>query len=81
MTKYERALVRTTVRAVMCVPIFEDVGAWERDEAERPEPAGVLAIDSDVALAADFRDTNLADMLVSLSAVLYEAVSMEVDHG
>jgi NTE family protein len=78
MTKYERALVRSTVKTVMCVPIFEDLDAWAKEAAERPEPAGVLAIDSDVALAPEFEDDNLKAMLVSQGAVLYEAVSSEV---
>jgi NTE family protein len=81
MTKYERALVRDSVRAVACVPIFEDLAAWGLDEAERPEPSGVLALDSDVDLASDFRDDDLTSILVSQSAVLYEAVSLEVGDG
>lgn len=81
MTKYERAMVRTTVRSVACVPIFEDLDAWDLDEPDRPEPSGVLAVDSDKALASYFDNHEIRDMLVKQSAVLYEAVSAEMDDG
>lgn len=81
MTKYERALVRDTVRAVICVPIFADFTAWSLDEPERPIPAGVLAIDSDAPLADDFRDTDVQNMFVDQSAVLYGALSLEIGDG
>lgn len=81
MTKYERAMVRSSVQAVACVPIFADLGSWNLDEPERPEPSGVLAIDSDEALASDFKDDNLLNLLVTQSVVLYEAVNAETDNG
>lgn len=81
MTKYERALVRTSVRAVICVPIFADATAWDLEEADRPEPAGILAIDSDEPLAEEFDDNDLRNMLVAQSAILYEAVSSEMPDG
>jgi predicted acylesterase/phospholipase RssA len=81
MTKHERALVRVTVQAVVCVPIFADPGSWALDEPERPEPAGVLAIDSDAPLAEDFRRDDVQSVLVEQSAVLYGALSLEVGSG
>lgn len=81
MTKYERALVRKSVRTVLCVPIFADSTDWALPEDQRPEPAGVLAIDSDANLATEFDDNDLWNMLVDQSAVLYEAVSSEIDDG
>lgn len=81
MTKHERALVRGSVRAVICVPIFADPMAWALDESERPEPAGVLAMDSDAPLADDFRRDDVQNMLVDQSAVLYGALSLEVGDG
>jgi NTE family protein len=81
MTKYERALVRRTVRTVLCVPIFADSTGWALPEADRPEPAGILAIDSDQNLATEFDDNDLWNMLVDQSTVLYEAVSSEIDDG
>lgn len=80
MTKYEHAMVRSTLRAVVCVPIFADLGAWDLEERDRPEPSGVLAIDSDENLASEFRDDKLLNMLVAQSVVLYEAVNAERDH-
>lgn len=81
MTKYERALVRRSISAALCIPIFADPEAWALDEAERPEPSGVLMLDSDAPLAADFEDDDLASLLVTMSAVLYAAVGSEVDDG
>jgi NTE family protein len=81
MTKYERALVRTTVKAVICVPIFADLNAWDLEEQDRPEPSGILAIDSDEPLASEFKDPDLMNMLVAQSAILYAAVSAETENG
>lgn len=81
MTKYERALVRSTVRAVICVPIFRDLNVWDLDEAQRPEPSGILALDSDEPLAAEFNDPDLMNLLVAQSAILYAAVSAERENG
>lgn len=81
MTKYERALVRKSVRTVMCVPIFKDPDSWDRDRDERATPLGILAIDSDANLALEFRVPQLQTMLTKRSNVLYEAVSSKVDHG
>lgn len=81
MTKHERALVRSSVRAVICVPIFADPTAWALDESERPEPAGVLAMDSDAPIADDFRRDDVQNMLVDQSAILYGALSLEVGDG
>ena len=81
MTKYERALVRRSVRTVLCVPIFADGTAWSLPEEVRPEPAGILAIDSDENLATEFDDNDLWNMLVDQSVVLYEVVSTEIDDG
>lgn len=81
MTKHERALVRGTVQAVICVPIFADPTAWSLEEAERPEPAGVLALDSDTPLAEDFQRDDFKSMLVEQSAVLYGALNLEMGDG
>lgn len=81
MTKYERALVRTTVKTAMCVPIFKDPNDWNKVRERRKEPHGVLAIDSDVDLASEFQDSHLKTMLEDHSNILYEAVSSEVPNG
>lgn len=81
MTKYERALVRDRVRTVLCIPIFTDSAVWALPEGSRPEPVGVLAIDSDEPLAKEFDDPKLWSMLIVRSAALYDVVSSEVDNG
>jgi NTE family protein len=82
MTKYERAMVRPTVRAMICVPIFKDSREWSRDLSERDVPDGVLCLDSDdPEMTADFGDTQLVDLLVDKSSVLFAAISLELDSG
>ena len=81
MTKYERALVRTSVRTVVCVPIFEDRTDWTLDEANRPEPAGILTIDSDATIYAELQNRDLLNILVDQSTILYTAVSSEIGNG
>ena len=81
MTKYERALLRPTLRAAVCVPIFEERLAWDLPEADRPEPKGVLSLDSDEDLAAAFNDPDLINMLVDKSGVLFAAISLEPTDG
>lgn len=81
MTKHEAALVRASVRATVCVPIFADPTAWGLDELERPIPAGVLTVDSDHPLADDFQDHDVQSMLVDQSAVLYGALSLEIGNA
>ncbi len=47
MTKYERALVRRSVKSAICVPIFSDVGLWDLPPASRNQPLAVVAMDTD----------------------------------
>jgi NTE family protein len=47
MTKYERALVRRSVKCSICVPIFSTVEAWELPSASRNQPLAVVALDTD----------------------------------
>nr|WP_295238158.1 patatin-like phospholipase family protein [uncultured Brevundimonas sp.] len=81
MTKYERALVRRSVRSVMCIPIFQDPRDWRLDPEDRAEPHGVLALDSDTDIAEDLRDDHIKRLLTERSNVLYEAVSSELEYG
>lgn len=81
MTKYERALIRSTVNTVVCVPIFRDLAAWNLEESARPEPAGILTIDSDDTIYKEAQDSELLNMLVQQSAILYAAVSSEIGNG
>jgi predicted acylesterase/phospholipase RssA len=47
MTKYERALVRRSVKCSICVPIFSSVEAWKVPAASRNQPLAVVALDTD----------------------------------
>ncbi len=78
-TRYEFALARTTVRTQLSIPIFDDSDSWNLPPSGRPEPAGVLAIDSDLDLAKEFSSPKLRDMLVQRSTVLYAAFKMEAE--
>jgi predicted acylesterase/phospholipase RssA len=81
MTKYERALVRQTVKTVICVPIFAENTAWTLEEPDRPEPAGILTIDTDDELFDEFQDGRLVNMLVKQATILYSALNVEIDDG
>ena len=74
MTKYERALTRGSMRTLLAIPLFSDVGAWGLAPAERPKPAGVVTFDSDDDLSADFAPPDLMRWLVSETALLYPAL-------
>lgn len=78
MTKYERALVRKTVKTVVCVPIFKDPTAWGLAPAKRGPPQGILAIDCDVDIASELSSPQIKAMLTKRSDVLYAAISEEV---
>jgi hypothetical protein len=47
MTKYERALVRRSVKSVVCIPLFAEESQWDLPPASRKQPLGVIAFDSD----------------------------------
>jgi len=82
MTKYERALVRQRLHSAICVPIFEDVESWSIETARsRPEPSGVLVVDSDENLDEVFNGEMLRDMLVVQSAEIFAATAMKVGDG
>lgn len=68
MTKYERALVRTSLKSVFCIPIFLDVAVWEKQPDDRPEPIGVLCIDSDEDMGEDSKDQDLLVWLANQAA-------------
>jgi NTE family protein len=47
MTKYERALVRRSVKCSICVPIFSGVEEWQLPSTSRNQPLAVVALDTD----------------------------------
>jgi predicted acylesterase/phospholipase RssA len=77
MTKYERALLRPTLRSAICIPIFDRIDAWERPPAERPKPLGVLSIDSDEDLSVQFANATFIGVMAGPSVLLSPAFKME----
>jgi len=47
MTKYERALVRRSVKCSICIPIFSAVEEWKLPSMSRNQPLAVVALDTD----------------------------------
>jgi NTE family protein len=51
MSKYERALVRRSMKSAICVPIFADSAEWRADSIDRERPVAVISFDSDEDIA------------------------------
>jgi hypothetical protein len=84
MTKYDRALANKEVRAIIAIPIFEDLLAWdERETANRPVPCAVLAFDSDRddELENAFNDPQFMSLLRAQSTLLFPVLMMEPSRG
>lgn len=84
MTKYERALARRDVRAIIALPIFPDADDWLiADPQQRPAPIGVVAIDGDrdAELASAFADDQLMSLLKADSTLLYGTLRTEIPSG
>jgi NTE family protein len=81
MTKYERALVPSKVSAILSVPIFETISAWEEPDAnKRPVPCGVLSIDGNCAVRLEkaSKNANFMAFLAGQSTLLYPALTKEL---
>lgn len=75
MTKYEFALLRKSLKSAICLPVFEQIQAWqEPDSTKRPRPLGVVSIDSDSDLSHIFGNGPLMESLAVLSLTLNEAL-------
>jgi predicted acylesterase/phospholipase RssA len=72
MTKYEKALLRQSLSAAICIPVFEDETAWSAPPQHRPEPLGVVSVDSDTSLDQLFNDAAALQDLIKLSLRLNE---------
>lgn len=70
MTKYERALIRSSLRSIIAVPIFDNSDNWELTREERDDPKGVLCIDSDKDLSGEFKDDEFMTWLAKKSVLL-----------
>jgi hypothetical protein len=77
MTKYERALLRRTLRVALCIPIFDRIDAWEQDPSGRPNPLGVLAIDSDEDLSGEFTNPVFIAAMAEQTVLISRAFGME----
>ena len=56
MSKYEKALLRRSLKSVIAIPIFGDVGEWTKSPRRRKEPVGVFCLDSDCDLHREYAD-------------------------
>ncbi len=77
MTKYERALLRATLRSAVCIPIFDQIEVWERQPNLRPKPLGVLSIDSDEDLSELLATPDFIGAMVGPSVLLSPAFKTE----
>ena len=55
MTKYERALLRHTLKSLIAIPIFAGTEQWDEDvPSKRSDPLGVFCIDADTLLNVEY---------------------------
>lgn len=77
MTKYERALLRPGLRSALYIPIFSDIEVWERPPGDRPSPLGILALDSEDDLLAEFANPAFLSRIIEHSVLISVAFAME----
>lgn len=78
MTKYERALVRRSVKSVVCIPLFAEESQWDLPPASRKQPLGVIAFDSDEDIIERLKAeptvlTLLTECTLGLSSLLADS--------
>lgn len=81
MTKYERALVPTSMQSILCVPIFPNTAAWQVPAEQKPTPCGVLSIDCSRSLQVAYNDSNFMALLLSQSTLLFSILTQEPKRG
>lgn len=73
-TRYEKAMVWSSLRSLVAIPIFADSESWIPEPSKRVTPLGVLTLDSDVDLGGMPNDlaiiSPLSDYSVSFGVVL-----------
>lgn len=81
MTKYERALVRRSLKSAICTPIYPDLTYWRVEGGVDPqerrntkEPLGVFCFDSDDDLSLDFKIPEIRDLIAEQSILLSVAL-------
>jgi hypothetical protein len=77
MTKYERALVRRSVKCAICVPIFSTDDQWNLPSASRNQPLAVVAFDTDVDIIGHLQEESaivnaIIDSTVRIGALMTE---------
>jgi NTE family protein len=69
MTKYERALVRRSVKCSICVPIFSAVEEWKLPSMSRNQPLAVVALDTDEDILTSLQDNQvLLNLIIEATA-------------
>jgi len=69
MTKYERALVRRSVKCSVCVPIFSTVEEWKLPSTSRNQPLAVVALDTDEDILGSLQGNNvLLNMIIEATS-------------
>jgi NTE family protein len=71
MTKYERALVRRSVKCAICIPIFSAAEQWNLPSASRNQPLAVVAFDTDVDIIG-----RLQEKATTLNAIIESTVGI-----
>jgi NTE family protein len=71
MTKYERALVRRSVKCSICVPIFPGVDEWNLPHTSRNQPLAVVALDTDEDILESLQgaDAVLSSIIEATSGI------------
>jgi len=79
MTKYEFALLRRSLKSAICLPVFDQAQAWEEPQPTlRPQPLGVVSIDSDGDLSHIFQNQPLMRVFALMSLKFNEILRIEV---
>jgi hypothetical protein len=69
MTKYERALVRRSVKCSICIPIFSAVEEWQLTSTSRTRPLAVVALDTDEDIIADLQNNQpLVNLIIEATS-------------
>ncbi len=70
MNKYQRAMVRPTLRVILCVPIY-DPEKFDKDKPKVENPLlGVLTVDSDEDLAASFSSDAVLEQVAKGAGII-----------
>jgi predicted acylesterase/phospholipase RssA len=77
MTKYEKALVRRSVKSAICVPIFADAGVWKLPLTSRNQPLAVVALDTDEDIVGLLQ--NARDVLASVTEATFRLSPLLVE--